>query len=178
MAITNLNDKVGSHLMAVYLDTGHKEGGTTPVYDRVGSNCESLSINLNTETTEYSDVTMDTAQSDISAYKTTIEGTGKYQDGDPVYDYFLGLWEDNKTGNSSRADMYIAKRFQEDATTHECNALLFEDTTVSLSSFELTGADLMEVSFTLAANTSPKKGTVICNESDNYKTCKNWTASN
>lgn len=172
MAITPLNDKVQSNLMAVYLKTAER---TPQTYDRVGSNCESLSINLNTETTEYADVTMDTKQTDISSYQTTIEGTGKFQSGDPVYDYFLSLWEDGKTGNASRADMIIAKRFQEDASTHECNALMFEDSTVSLTSFELTGADLMEVSFQIMANTSAKKGTVICNSADNYKTAGTWT---
>lgn len=172
MAITPLNDKVQSNLMAVYLKTATS---TPQTYDRVGSNCESLSINLNTETTEYADVTMDTVQTDISSYQTTIEGTGKFQSGDAVYDYLLGLWEAGATGDSARADMIIAKRFQEDSTTHECNALMFADSTVSLTSFELTGADMMEVSFQIAANTSPTAGTVVCNSADNYKTCGSWT---
>lgn len=170
MAITPLNDKVQSNLMAVYLDVG-----VASTFNRVGSNCESLSINLNTETTEYADVTMDTKQTDISSYQTSIEGTGKFQSGDPVYDYLLKLWEDGATGNAARADMIIAKRFQEDATTHECKALMFEDSTISLTSFELTGADLMEVSFQIAANTTGKKGTIICNAADNYKTAASWT---
>lgn len=174
MSIVALNDKVMSDLMAVYLKTAVRSPQT---YDRVGTNCESLSINLNTEETEYADVTMPTKQTDISSYKTDIEGTGKFQSGDPVYDFFLDLWESNKTGNSSRADMIVAKRFQEDATTHECNALLFEDSTVSLTSFELTGADLMEVSFKISANTTAKKGTVVCNSADNYKTAGSWTPS-
>lgn len=170
MAITPLNDKVKSDLMAVYLDVG-----VASTFNRVGSNCESLSINLNAETTEYADVTMPTAQTDVSSYQTTIEGTGKFQSGDPVYDYLLQLWENGATGNAARADMIIAKRFQEDATTHECNALMFEDSTITLTSFELTGADLMEVSFQIAANDTAKKGTVICNAADNYKTAASWT---
>lgn len=172
MAIEVLNDKVKSDLMAVYLDVG-----VTDTYNRVGSNCESLSINLNAETTEYADVTMPTAQTDVSSYQTTIEGTGKFQSGDPVYDYLLQLWENGATGNAARADMIIAKRFQEDATTHQCNALLFEDSTVTLTSFELTGADLMEVSFSIAANDTAKKGTIVCNAADNYKTAASWVAN-
>lgn len=172
MAITPLNDKVQSNLMAVYLKTAER---TPQTYDRVGSNCESLSINLNTETTEYADVTMDTKQTDVSSYKTTVEGTGKFQSGDPVYDFFLDLYRKNKTGNSSRADMIIAYRFNEDASTHECEADMFEDSTVSLTSFELTGADLMEVSFQIQANTSAKAGTVICNSADSFKTAGTWT---
>lgn len=172
MAITPINDKVQSNLLAVYL----QDSNTETQYDRVGSNCESLSINLNTETTEYADVTMATKQTDISAYKTTVEGTGKFQSGDPVYDLFLSLWRDNKTGNSARKDMIIAYRFREDSSVAgKCDADLYEGTSVSLTSFELTGADLMEVSFQLAANTTAIKGTIVCNSADNYKTASSWT---
>lgn len=171
MAISILNDKVQSNLLAVYL----RDQTTTTQFDRVGSNCESLSINLNTEETEYADVTMATKQTDISSYKTVVEGTGKFQSGDPVYDFFLKLWRENKTGNSAREDMLIAFRFMEDSTTHECYADLYEDASVALTSFELTGADLMEVSFTISANSEAKAGTVVCNSADNYKTATSWT---
>lgn len=172
MAITPINDKVQSNLMAVYLKTSSE--ATT--YNRVGSNCESLSINLNTEETSYADVTMATPQTDISSYKTEVEGTGKFQSGDPVYDFFLALWRQNKTGNAARADMIIAFRFIEDATTHECKADLYEGSSVSLTSFELTGADLMEVSFKISANTNATPGQITCNSADNYKTAGSWQA--
>lgn len=152
--------KVKSSLMAVYLDTE----GSGSKYNRVGANCESLTINLNPTETDYADVTMDVTQTDLESYKVTVEGSGKYDKGDPVYDLFLDLYRGQKVLDDAKFNMLLVHRFDEN------KADLYEGTTVVLNSITLTGAESLEVDFKLSANTSPKSGTATVEASDNFKT--------
>lgn len=152
--------KVKSSLMAVYLGVT-KDAES---YSRVGANCESLTINLNPTETDYADVTMDVEQTDLESYKVTVEGSGKYDKGDPIYELFYSLYRGQKVLDDAKFPMLIVHRFDED------KADLYEDTTVVLNSINLNGAQSMEVDFKLSTNSSPKAGTGTVSASDNYKT--------
>lgn len=152
--------KVKSSLMAVYLGVT-KDAES---YSRVGANCESLTINLNPTETEYADVTMDTPQTDLESYKVTVEGTGKYDKGDPIYELFYKLYRGQLVLDEAKFPLLIVHRFDEN------KADLYPDTTVVLNSINLTGAESMEVDFKLSCNNSPKAGVGTVSEADNYKT--------
>lgn len=152
--------KVKSSLMAVYLGvTAEAES-----YSRVGANCESLTVNLNPTETDYADVTMDVTQTDLESYKVTVEGTGKYDKGDPIYELFYKLYRGQTVLDDAKFPLLIVHRFDEN------KADLYENTTVVLNSINLTGAESLEVDFKLSTNASPKAGTATVQASDNYKT--------
>lgn len=152
--------KVKSSLMAVYLGvTAEAES-----YSRVGANCESLTVNLNPTETDYADVTMDVTQTDLESYKVTVEGTGKYDKGDPIYELFYKLYRGQTVLDEAKFPLLIVHRFDEN------KADLYENTTVVLNSINLTGAESLEVDFKLSTNASPKAGTATVSAADNYKT--------
>lgn len=152
--------KVKSSLLAVYL--GASSAATT--YNRVGANCESLNVNLNPTETEYADVTMDVKQTDLESYKVTVEGSGKYDKDDPVYEIFYNFYRNQVVLDNAKLPLLIVHRFDEDA------ADLYEDTTVVINSITLTGAESLEVDFKLSTNASPKSGIAYVSSADNYKT--------
>lgn len=152
--------KVKSSLLAVYLKTDALEDS----YNRVGASCESLTVNLNPEETESADVTMDVKQTDLESYKVTVEGSGKYLKGDPVYELFYKLYRGQLVLDDAKFDMLLVHRFDED------KADLYEKTTVVLNSITLTGAESLEVDFKLSSNSSPVAGKATVSASDNYKT--------
>lgn len=152
--------KVKSSLMAVYL--GVTADATE--YVRVGANCESLTVNLNPTETDYADVTMDVTQTDLESYKVTVEGSGKYDKGDPIYELFYKLYRNQTVLDDAKFPLLIVHRFDEN------KADLYENTTVVLNSINLTGAESLEVDFKLSTNASPKAGVATVAASDNYKT--------
>ena len=152
--------KVKSSLMAVYLGVT-KDAET---YSRVGANVESLSINLNPTETTYADVTMDVEQTDLESYKVTVEGSGKYDSGDPIYELFYKLYRKQLVLDEAKFPMLIVHRWDDN------KADLYTDTTVVLNSITLNGAQSMEVDFKLSSNMSPKAGTGTVSAGDNYKT--------
>lgn len=154
------SQKVKSSLMAVYL--GVTADATT--YDRVGANCESLTVNLNPTETDYADVTMDVTQTDLESYKVTVEGTGKYAKGDPIYELFYKLYRGQVVLDDAKYPLLIVHRFDDN------KADLYENTTVVLNSINLTGAESLEVDFKLSCNASPKAGSATVTAADDYKT--------
>ena len=82
--------KVNSSLIAVYLKPN--QDNAEGKYYRVGSNCESLTINNNAEEEDIADVTMEVKQSKLKSVKWTIEGSGDYDDTDKVYGIFYDLF--------------------------------------------------------------------------------------
>lgn len=152
--------KVKSSLMAVYLGVT-KDAES---YSRVGANCESLTINLNPTETEYADVTMDVKQTDLESYKVTVEGTGKYDKGDPIYELFYKLYRKQLVLDEAKFPLLIVHRFDSN------KADLYPDTTVVINSINLQGAESMEVDFKLSSNRSPQSGVGSVSEEDNYKT--------
>lgn len=154
------SQKVKSSLMAVYL-------GVTvdaETYNRVGANCESLTVNLNPTETDYADVTMDVTQTDLESYKVTVEGTGKYAKGDPIYELFYKLYRGQIVLDDAKFPLLIVHRFDDN------KADLYENTTVVLNSINLTGAESLEVDFKLSCNASPKAGIATVAAADDYKT--------
>lgn len=154
------SQKVKSSLMAVYL-------GVTvdaETYNRVGANCESLTVNLNPTETDYADVTMDVTQTDLESYKVTVEGTGKYAKGDPIYELFYKLYRGQIVLDDAKFPLLIVHRFDDN------KADLYENTTVVLNSINLTGAESLEVDFKLSCNASPKAGIATVTVADDYKT--------
>lgn len=154
------SQKVKSSLMAVYL-------GVTvdaETYNRVGANCESLTVNLNPTETDYADVTMDVTQTDLESYKVTVEGTGKYAKGDPIYELFYKLYRGQIVLDDAKFPLLIVHRFDDN------KADLYENTTVVLNSINLTGAESLEVDFKLSCNASPKSGIATVTAADDYKT--------
>lgn len=154
------SQKVKSSLMAVYL-------GVTvdaETYNRVGANCESLTVNLNPTETDYADVTMDVTQTDLESYKVTVEGTGKYAKGDPIYELFYKLYRGQIVLDDAKFPLLIVHRFDDN------KADLYENTTVVLNSINLTGAESLEVDFKLSCNASPKAGIATVTAADDYKT--------
>lgn len=154
------SQKVKSSLMAVYL-------GVTvdaKAYNRVGANCESLTVNLNPTETDYADVTMDVTQTDLESYKVTVEGTGKYAKGDPIYELFYKLYRGQIVLDDAKFPLLIVHRFDDN------KADLYENTTVVLNSINLTGAESLEVDFKLSCNASPKAGSATVTAADDYKT--------
>lgn len=154
------SQKVKSSLMAVYL-------GVTvdaKIYNRVGANCESLTVNLNPTETDYADVTMDVTQTDLESYKVTVEGTGKYAKGDPIYELFYKLYRGQIVLDDAKFPLLIVHRFDDN------KADLYENTTVVLNSINLTGAESLEVDFKLSCNASPKAGIATVPAADDYKT--------
>lgn len=154
------SQKVKSSLMAVYL--GVTVNAET--YNRVGANCESLTVNLNPTETDYADVTMDVTQTDLESYKVTVEGTGKYAKGDPIYELFYKLYRGQIVLDDAKFPLLIVHRFDDN------KADLYKDTTVVLNSINLTGAESLEVDFKLSCNTSPKAGVAAVKADDDYKT--------
>lgn len=154
------SQKVKSSLMAVYL--GVTVGAET--YNRVGANCESLTVNLNPTETDYADVTMDVTQTDLESYKVTVEGTGKYAKGDPIYELFYKLYRGQIVLDDAKFPLLIVHRFDNN------KADLYENTTVVLNSINLTGAESLEVDFKLSCNASPKAGNATVTAADDYKT--------
>lgn len=154
------SQKVKSSLMAVYL--GVTVGADT--YNRVGANCESLTVNLNPTETDYADVTMDVTQTDLESYKVTVEGTGKYAKGDPIYELFYKLYRGQIVLDDAKFPLLIVHRFDDN------KADLYENTTVVLNSINLTGAESLEVDFKLSCNASPKAGIATVKADDDYKT--------
>lgn len=151
--------KVKSSMYSVYL-------GTEPdasTYHRVGASCESLTVNYNPSTSEYADVTMDVKQTTLDSYKVSVEGTGKYEKGDPIYELFYSLGRSQAVLDDANFPLLIVYRFDNDA------ADLYKNTTVQISSFNLTGAESLEVGFTLSTNESPIHGTATVSSSDNYR---------
>lgn len=154
------SQKVKSSLMAVYL--GVTVDANT--YNRVGANCESLTVNLNPTETDYADVTMDVTQTDLESYKVTVEGTGKYAKGDPIYELFYKLYRGQIVLDDAKFPLLIVHRFDDN------KADLYENTTVVLNSINLTGAESLEVDFKLSCNASPKAGIATVKAADDYKT--------
>lgn len=154
------SQKVKSSLMAVYL--GVTVDANT--YNRVGANCESLTVNLNPTETDYADVTMDVTQTDLESYKVTVEGTGKYAKGDPIYELFYKLYRGQIVLDDAKFPLLIVHRFDNN------KADLYENTTVVLNSINLTGAESLEVDFKLSCNASPKAGIATLKAEDDYKT--------
>lgn len=152
--------KIKSSLMAVYLGVTAEASE----YARVGANCESLTVNLNPTETDYADVTMDVTQTDLESYKVTVEGSGKYDKGDPIYELFYKLYRNQTVLDDAKFPLLIVHRFDEN------KADLYENTTVVLNSINLTGAESLEVDFKLSTNASPKAGVATVTASDNYKT--------
>ena len=153
------SQKVKSSLMAVYL-------GVTvdaETYNRVGANCESLTVNLNPTETDYADVTMDVTQTDLESYKVTVEGTGKYAKGDPIYELFYKLYRGQIVLDDAKFPLLIVHRFDNN------KADLYENTTVVLNSINLTGAESLEVDFKLSCNASPKAGIATVPVANDYK---------
>lgn len=141
--------KVKSSLLAVYAGvTADAES-----YSRVGANCESLTVNLNPTETDYADVTMDTTQTDLEQYKVTVEGSGKYDKGDPIYELFYSFYRGQKVLDDAKVPMLIVHRFDDN------KADLYSDTTVTINSITLTGASALEVDFKFSANVTPTAGT-------------------
>lgn len=154
------SQKVKSSLMAVYL--GVTANANT--YNRVGANCESLTVNLNPTETDYADVTMDVTQTDLESYKVTVEGTGKYAKGDPIYELFYKLYRGQIVLDDAKFPLLIVHRFDNN------KADLYENTTVVLNSINLTGAESLEVDFKLSCNASPKAGLATVEATDDFKT--------
>lgn len=154
------SQKVKSSLLAVYL--GVTVNADT--YNRVGANCESLTVNLNPTETDYADVTMDVTQTDLESYKVTVEGTGKYAKGDPIYELFYKLYRGQTVLDDAKFPLLIVHRFDGN------KADLYENTTVVLNSINLTGAESLEVDFKLSCNASPKAGVATVKADDDYKT--------
>lgn len=149
--------KVKSSLLAVYL--GVTAEATS--YSRVGSNCESLSINLNPTETDYTDVTKDTTQTDLESYKVTIEGSGKFEQGDAVYDLFYKAYRGQLVLDAAKFPMCIVHIWDSN------KADLYTGTTLVINSITLTGAGALEVDFKLSANNSPEDGTAVLAGSNN-----------
>lgn len=156
--------KVKSSLMAVYVGT--TIDAENQEYNRVGANCESLTINLNPTETDYADVTMDVTQTDLESYKVTVEGTGKYDKGDPVYEMFYRMYRGQVVLDEAKLPLLIVHRFDEN------KADLYEGSTIVLNSINLTGAESLEVDFKISTNSSPIAGVATVTADDNYKTAK------
>ena len=160
--------KVSSHLIAVYLKP-NKENAAGKYY-RVGSNCESLTINNNAEEEDIADVTMEVKQSKLKSVKWTIEGSGDYDDTDEVYGIFYDLFTSQAVLDAAKCDALLVFRNKNN------EAFEISKATVVVNSFALTGADSATVDFKISQNEAPKKGTATVSADDNYKTAT-FTAS-
>lgn len=152
--------KVKTSLMAIYL--GPVMGATS--FNRVGSNCESATVNMNPTTTEYADITMDVKQTDLDSYKVSVEASGKFDKDDPAYDLFYQLYLQQAVLDDAKRPLLIVHRFDNN------RAQLYKDATVSINNFTLTGAESLEVDFAISANSSPVNGYATLSQGDNYKT--------
>lgn len=154
--------KVKSSSMGVYLKAS-KEG---EVYNRVGANCSSLSINFNPVENEYADVTTDVTKTELEGYKVSVEGSGKYEKGDPIYELFHKLHTKMAVLDDAKFPMLLVYRYDND------KANLFEDATVTINSINLAGSETLEVDFKISANCNPVEGTATLKLDDNFKTAK------
>lgn len=161
--------KVSSHLIAVYLKpNADNEDGK---YYRVGSNCESLTINNNAEEEDVADVTMEVKQSKLKSVKWTIEGSGDYDDTDKVYGIFYDLFTSQAVLDKAKCDALLVFRNKNNEAFEIAKA------TVVVNSFALTGADSATVDFKISQNEAPVKGTATVSADDNYKTATFTAAS-
>ena len=158
--------KIKSSLLGIYLGVT-KEADS---YSRVGSNCESATVNMNPTENDYADITMDTRQTDLESYKVTVEASGVFDKQDPVYDLFYDMYRGQKVLDDARLPMVIVHMFDNN------KADLYEDSTVTVNSLELTGAEAISVDFKISANRAPIAGTATLSKGVKDKDTATFTA--
>ena len=137
-----------------FLNTAGKSG--EPTYKIVGNYMPSGSYEYNPQTTTETYIVNDNATSTLDSYQ--FDGEMKCAKGDAVFDYIDGLRYNVAVGDDAVSEVVLVDTYEQKGSSGGYRAQKFA-CTVSVNSFGGDGGQTPTISFNIAVNGDPVKGT-------------------
>ena len=139
-----------------FLNTAGKDG--EPTYKIVGNYMPSGSYDYNPQTTTETYIVNDNATSTLDSYQIAFDGEMKCAKGDAVFDYIDGLRYNVAVGDDAVSEVVLVDTYEQKGSGSGYRAQKFA-CTVSINSFGGDGGQTPTISFNIAVNGDPVKGT-------------------
>ena len=139
-----------------FLNTAGKSG--EPTYKIVGNYMPSGSYEYNPQTTTETYIVNDNATSTLDSYQIAFDGEMKCAKGDAVFDYIDGLRYNVAVGDDAVSEVVLVDTYEQKGSSGGYRAQKFA-CTVSVNSFGGDGGQTPTISFNIAVNGDPVKGT-------------------